>query len=250
MVGAALQRCGLPGGLAVAKGISEAGSGHACLWQFQAVSTEALTQFPRSRPCWQAAAGSPGVRRGHSVQALGEGRARQSRLPSAADARDWAHPALPGAGAGAVAPPGGAGTGARAPAVRSLTDAQAGRPAPAPPCPGSPSVKDRALAPSAGQLRCVRVGGDSGAACHPSQHPECLQACGPSWERLRPVSCWLAGPGGPQQGRGELGVEGGFLGGQRGSESPWASRVQGEGSGARTVGRRGLAGRSGVWVSS
>ena len=64
------------------------------------------------------------------------------------------------------------------------------------PCPAQGHLKDQMVAPFARQQHCVHFGGDLGAACCPSQHPECFQACGPGWERLRLLSCWLAGPGG------------------------------------------------------
>ena len=105
------------------------------------------------------------------------------------------------------------------------------------------------VAPFAGQQCCVYFGGDLGAACHPSQHPEYFQACGPGWERLQPLSCWLAGPGGPWQGRGGLGV-GEVPGGAEGFRKPLGQPGCGGGGGARTVGRRDPAGRSGLWGPS
>lgn len=59
-------------------------------------------------------------------------------------------------------PLGWAGTGARAPAGRSLMEAQARRPVPASPRPGSPSLKDRTVALSAGQNAVSTLVGTQG----------------------------------------------------------------------------------------
>lgn len=42
------------------------------------------------------------------------------------------------------------------------------------PCPAQGHLKDQMVAPFARQQHCVHFGGDLGAACRPSQHPECF----------------------------------------------------------------------------
>ena len=216
----------------------EAGSGHACLWHFHAVSAEALTRLPRSRPCRQVAAGSPGMRRDILSGCLERG----GRGGLGSLLRQVHRPGLtwlfwePGLALWSLSTPlGWAGTGVWAPGVRSPMEVRAGRPVPALPRPGSLEGPRWWLhLPDSNAVSTL-----VGTWGLPATPPNTQSVFKPVGQTGTGCSLWAVGWQ-DLVARGEGGVGSGsgrFLAGQRGSESPSASPGVGEGRGGEDSGQ-------------